>query len=315
MRQLLITDNEAGQRFDKFLIKYMNQAPKSFFYKMLRKKNITLNGKKAEGSEMLAAGDEVKLFLSDETIDGFSNIVVQKANTNINIIYEDNHIIVVNKPVGVLSQKAEKDDISINEQIISYLIEKGEVDEQSLRNFKPSVCNRLDRNTSGIILAGKSLQGTQFLSSIIKDRSLSKYYLCIVSGRLEEKKLIRGYILKNEKTNKVEFYSKQVNDAVEIITEYEPMKLSSDYTLLRVKLITGRSHQIRVHLESIGHPILGDTKYSGNKRSNEFKLRNQLLHSNEIVFPMVEGPFEYLSRKQFIAEAPKEFSKVMDKIF
>ena len=156
MQEIKITEQEAGQRFDKLLGKYLNKAPKSFLYKMLRKKNITLNGKKASGNEKLAKGDCVKLFLSDETIQKFSEAFSGYTNVSLDILYEDADIILINKPVGMLSQKAARSDESLVEHLISYLIQSHALTEEDLRTFRPSICNRLDRNTSGIVAAGKS---------------------------------------------------------------------------------------------------------------------------------------------------------------
>ena len=203
MKIITVTENEAGQRLDKLLQKYLNEAGKGFIYKMLRKKNITLNGKKADGSEKLVCNDEVKLFLSDETIEKFSSVQITKASTNLDIIYEDNNVMILNKPAGMLSQKAKESDISMVEYIINYLLDSNQMTKEQLRSFKPSVCNRLDRNTSGIIVAGKSLLGLQEMSKLLKERTMHKYYYCIVNGRLDKKCHLKGYLVKNEKTNKV----------------------------------------------------------------------------------------------------------------
>ena len=216
MQEITIGKNEAGQRLDKFLGKYMNLAPKSFFYKMMRKKNITLNGKKCEGAEKLEEGDIVKLFLSDETIEKFSEIKIQKVETShkekLDILYEDNDILLINKPSGMLSQKAKESDISLVEHLISYLLDSGAVTEESMRSFRPSVCNRLDRNTSGIVAAGKSLAGLQMLSEVFRDRSIHKYYQCVVVGEMKDSRTIDGWLLKDEATNKVRILSKTEAD-------------------------------------------------------------------------------------------------------
>ena len=208
MRELVISKYEAGQRFDKFLAKYMELAPKSFFYKMMRKKNITLNGKKAAGNEKLEKGDTVKLFLSEETIEGFREKKKRAVHTGakLDILYEDEQVMLINKPAGMLSQKAEKGDISMVEHLISHLLDTGEVTEEMLKTFRPSLCNRLDRNTSGIVAAGKTLQGLQMLSGLFKERTLHKYYLCIVKGVIKEEQDVRGWLLKNEKTNQVRIF-------------------------------------------------------------------------------------------------------------
>ena len=173
MRMLTVSKNEAGQRLDKLLAKYLNLAGKSFIYKMMRKKNITLNGKKCDGSEHLTEGDEIKLFLAEETIEKFSEVKIQKVQKKkLDIVYEDEHILLINKPSGMLSQKAKETDESLVEYLIDYLLDSGKLKKEDLACFRPSVCNRLDRNTSGIVAAGRSLPGLQIMSEGIKDRSL-----------------------------------------------------------------------------------------------------------------------------------------------
>lgn len=329
MKQIIVSKNEAGQRFDKLLAKVLNQAPKSFIYKMLRKKNITLNGKKADGSEKVELGDEVKIFLADETFEKFSstnatkelpaNRMKSEIGKSIAIIYEDENVLILNKPVGLLSQKADAKDISINEHIISYLLESKKLKEEELVTFKPAVCNRLDRNTSGLIVAGKSLSGLQEMSSLFKDRSLHKYYRCIVKGKITERQTIKGYLKKDEKTNKVFIYPNVVEDADDIETEYEPIQVTDEYTLLEVKLITGKTHQIRAHLKSIGHPIIGDGKY-GSKSTNDYfrstyGLKAQLLHAYRLEFPVMKGEYESLSNQKVIAKVPSQFEQIRKGLF
>ena len=219
MKSVIVNSNEAGQRLDKLLGKYLNLAGKGFLYKMMRKKNITLNGKKCDGSEKLSEGDEIRLFLSDETIEKFSQVRVQKVKkTKLDLVYEDNHILLINKPAGMLSQKAKDTDESLVEYVIAYLMETGQLTAEQLRSFRPSVCNRLDRNTSGLVAAGKSLAGLQMLSALFQDRSLHKDYLCAVEGRMDGPRTIDGFLLKNEKTNQVTITKNQVPDSVPILT-------------------------------------------------------------------------------------------------
>lgn len=316
MKCITVNKNEAGQRLDKLLSKYLNLAGKGFLYKMMRKKNIVLNGKKCDGSEKLSEGDEIKLFLADETIEKFSEVKVQKVKkTKLHIIYEDEHILLINKPSGMLSQKAKENDESLVEYLIDYLLDSGKLTKENLRSFRPSVCNRLDRNTSGLVAAGCSLVGLQKLSAMFKDRSLHKYYLCVVYGAVREKKKIEGFLKKDEKTNQVTISQKELPDSAPICTEYEPLMENGAYTLLKVTLITGRTHQIRAHLASIGHPIVGDTKY-GTPRVNEeakrsYHIHSQMLHSWKLVFPQMEAPLEYLSGKSFTAPVPGEFQRVL----
>lgn len=317
MKVIIVDKNEAGQRLDKLLGKYLNKAPKSFIYKMLRKKNITLNGKKADGSEKTSLNDEIKLFLSDETIANFSEeFKIVKVTTNLDVIYEDKNIIVVNKPVGLLSQKAEKDDVSLVEHIISYLLDTGKISEEELKTFKPGICNRLDRNTSGLVVAGKTLQGLQVMSELFRNRTLDKYYLCLVKGVIKDNRKIDGFLLKDEKTNKVKISKEYIKNSDPIQTEYTPLKIGEGVTLLRVKLITGKTHQIRAHLSSIGHPIIGDSKY-GSKEANDtfkkkFRLNHQLLHAYELHFPKdLEGEFTNLKGMKLNANLPDDFNQIV----
>lgn len=324
MQMLTVTPNEAGQRLDKLLGKYLSQAGKGFLYKMMRKKNITLNGKKCAGDERLKEGDEIRLFMTDETIEKFSGPVkaVQvpaKASgrkKKLDIIYEDEHILLVNKPAGMLSQKAKDSDVSLNEYILDYLMQSGRLTDSQLRTFRPSVCNRLDRNTSGLVTAGTSLAGLQVLNGIFKDRSLHKYYRCLVKGQMKERQLITGYLKKDERTNKVTVSPIEQKGSVPIATSYVPIGGNDRVTLLEVTLITGRSHQIRAHLASIGHPILGDAKYGDpavNRIMKErYRISWQMLHSWKLEMPAeLPEPLGYLAEKVFYAPVPDLFQKVM----
>lgn len=322
VQEIIVKQNDAGQRLDKMLAKYLNLAPKSFFYKMLRKKNITVNKKKAEGSKILVVGDIIQLYLSDETIANFTKQKqIKRINSNLSIIYEDAHIICINKPVGMLSQKAKKEDISVVEQLYSYLLSNGSFTEEDLRGFSPSICNRLDRNTSGILIAGKSLLGLQTMAEIVKSREIGKYYLCIVVGEVKETCVIRGYLTKDKEKNQVHIMLEDsvfIKDSipVPIETQYRPLASNQKVSLLEVKLITGRSHQIRAHFASIGHPIVGDTKY-GEKQINRFyqerySIRSQLLHAYRLEMPMISGELAYLSGKQWIAPYPKQFADFIE---
>ena len=316
MRQLTISEKEEGQRLDKWLAKYMEKAPKSFFYKMMRKKNIVINGKKVQGNEKLKEGDSVSLYLSDETIENFQEKKrLPQKKKKLDILYEDDQILFVNKPVGMLSQKAKADDISLNEYIISYLLEKKELTQQDLARFQPSICNRLDRNTSGIVAAGKTIAGLQMLSGIFKDRTVHKYYRCIVKGKILKEQKIEGYLRKEEKKNQVFIEKEQSDNASWICTAYRPLEIFPQYTYLEVELITGRSHQIRAHLASIGHPLLGDTKYGDekvNRRCKErYHLTSQLLHCARLEMPVLEEKFSYMSKKVLHAPLPEQFQKIL----
>lgn len=324
MREIEINKNEAGQRLDKLLGKYMNKAPKSFIYKMLRKKNITLNKKKADGSEKLEINDKVQLFLADETIEKFSVETFLEADAvirhvELDIIYEDKNILIINKPAGMLSQKARPEDETLTEYVIAYLFSTKQLTKEDFMSFHPGLCNRLDRNTSGIIIAGKSLVGLQQMGAIIKERNIDKYYFTIVKGVVKETSLIEGYLIKDKNHNKVTISKSPSEGADYIKTQYEPVKTNGEYTLLKVKLLTGRSHQIRAHLQSIGHPVIGDGKYGDVQVNKYFKrnfnLRHHLLHSCELDFPEIEGELSSLSNKQFMAPLPSYFDAIVKRIF
>lgn len=321
MREIIIKSNESGQRFDKLLRKYLPEAPSGFVYKMLRKKNILLNGKKASGSEKLKERDTVKLFLSDETIEKFSSAKGREEYeklppVKLDILYEDTHVLAVNKPAGMLSQKAKPGDTSLVEYVIQYLLRRGSISQEDLCTFKPSVCNRLDRNTSGIIMAGKSLAGLQKLGELFQERTLFKYYLCLVNGKIREPRHICGYLCKDKRTNMVTVkQQKETEKDLPIETEYEPVAWSQELSLLRVHLVTGRAHQIRAHLALIGHPILGDPKYGTKKfpvscREN-YKLQWQMLHAYELVMPELTGEFAPLSERRIYAPVPGTFYEII----
>lgn len=320
MREIKITKNEAGQRLDKMLLKYLNEANNGFIYKMLRKKNIKLNDKRAEGSEILTVGDVVALYLSEETIDKFRKKgkqampVISDSVFEKSILYEDEEILLLNKPAGMLSQKAKDTDISANEYFIQYLRKKGELTEIMLETFRPAFCNRLDRNTTGLMAAGKSLAALQQLSKLFRSREIEKYYVCMVKGKLSAPERLKGYLKKQEETNQVTV-SDNPEDGDYIVTEYLPMRSNGKMTLLKVHLVTGKTHQIRAHLASIGHPIAGDYKY-GDAGLNEYlrrryNVKSQMLHSWRTVFPEeLGGVLHYLCGKQFDAPLPAVFNRV-----
>lgn len=324
MQVIQITKQEAGQRLDRFLEKYMAQAPKSFLYKMLRKKNITLNGKKAAGMERVNEGDKVTLFLSEETIEQFGggkrNVQSPaKKKVALDIVYEDEEMLVVNKPVGMLSQKAQKEDVSLIDYATAYLMSETEQNETT---FRPGLCNRLDRNTTGLVVVGKTVKSLQYLHRLFRERDLQKYYLCLVKGRISQCADIDGFLVKEKAHNRVRIMRQERPGAVRIHTAYEPIDCTvwkeQEYTLLKVHLITGKSHQIRAHLQSIGHPIVGDTKY-GEKGmyhlfKKEFGVRYQLLHAWKLCLDTTEYLPEKYHNQVFTAPLPETFTKVLQEL-
>lgn len=304
MTILKVSAGESGQRLNKFLMKYLNQAPSSFIYKMLRKKNITINHTKARGDEIIQEGDEIKLFLSDETIDKFRSHkekkVIPPTSGKIfepEILYADNDIMAVHKPAGILSQKSRAHDVSINEIIVDYCYFNRLVSKDCNADFTPSICNRLDRNTSGIILAGISLHGSQMLCNILREHDCEKYYVTLVKGDFRGRQILDAYIRKDRSNNISEVVPKNdylalnenEKDAYSHISSvFYCISGNGRYTLIKVKLITGKSHQIRAGLKHIGYPVAGDGKY-GNSDANsyfmkKYGLKHHLLHCGKISF-------------------------------
>ena len=312
MREVTIGAKESGQRFSKFLEKYFKEAQTSFLYKMLRKKNIKLNDKKATGSEMLQTGDKVTVYFSDETFEKFRGETkkVIYPVIDLDIVYEDEDVLIVNKPAGMLSQKAKSQDVTLVEYILGYLQKKGEWSPKD--RLKPGICNRLDRNTSGLVIAGKSLRGLQKMSELLKDRTMDKYYLTIVEGVMKEHSVVRGYLKKDEQTNRVQIFSEDGEDRVWIETGYEPLRTNGTVTLLKVKLVTGKTHQIRGHLASLGHPLLGDVKYGAAKRAD---TKHYFLHAKTLCFPENMGELKNLSGRVVTAKEPDYFAKMINKQF
>ena len=317
MRELIFQE-DAGQRLDKYLQKYLNLAPKSFLYKMLRKKNIVLNGKKAEGSEKLKNGDVIRLYLSEETLEKFHES--RKADQyprwpGLEIVYEDRQLLLVNKPAGMLSQKADPKDVSLNEYLVGYLLESGQVTPESLAGFTPGVCNRLDRNTSGLVIGAKTLVAAQEMGRLLKERRAGKYYLALVKGQVTRKERIRGWLAKDEAKNQARISREPLENGAPIETAYEPLAAKKDMTLLKVELVTGKTHQIRSHLAGIGHPLAGDRKYGDAAFNRYFRetygLNSQFLHSWQIEFPVMEPPLEGVSQKTVTAKPPKLFQKIL----
>lgn len=316
MREYTITDSEANQRLDKYLKRLLPKAPASFLYRMLRKKNIVLCGKKAAGKEILLRGDTVTLFLAEDTILKFTQedealraeyeALRALPMRGLHVVYEDADILAADKPYNMLSQKANANGYSANEYLLGYLIRSKALQPEGLKAFRPSVCNRLDRNTTGLILMGKTLCGSQMLAEGLRERSIHKYYRAIVAGRLSEAAHLSGWLVKDEAHNQVQVFSEEREGASRIETEYVPIASGAGWTLLEVHLITGKTHQIRAHLASVGHPVIGDQKYGDagvNRRyEKRYQVRHQLLHAYRV---------ELADGRTICAMQPQAFARVL----
>ncbi len=298
MKELIINNRDKEQRIDKYLSKYFGDLPKSFLYKMFRKKNIKLNGVKIDGNEILKENDIIQVFFKDETFEKFKAGEGNPAKSTdkvpeLNIVYEDKNMLVVNKEdnMSVHSNEDEEENTLID--IVNQYLEKRQ-DNEYLKSketgFKAALCNRLDRNTKGLVLVGKNYITTKTLNDMIKNREIEKYYIAVVSGKMKEneEKTLRGYIVKNIKNNTSVVLDKEVEGSKYVETKYKVIKSNEDYSVLEVNLITGRGHQIRAHMKSIGHPIIGDSKYGENIVNRAFKrsfgVKTQLLFAYKIVF-------------------------------
>ena len=281
MKEVNITGKEENQRLDKFLLKYFNNAPKSFVYKMLRKKRIKFNGKKAEGNEIIKNGDKLQMYIAPETMDSLmSEKEIVRAERHFGIVYEDDNILVVSKPAGLLSHpESSADKNTLIDQILYYLYEKDEYDMSKESSFTPAICNRLDRNTGGIVIAGKNLAAVQAVNKAIAQRKIKKYYITMVRGEFTQEKELFGYHVKDELTNTVKVLKKEAPEAKKIFTKVKPIAVKDNFSLLEIDLITGKSHQIRAHLKSMGYPVIGDRKYGEMRVTQGLRINMVLITS------------------------------------
>ncbi len=321
MIKLIIKENEKDQRLDKFLKKYLKNAPLSHIYKLIRK-DVKINGKRAKIETFLNVGDELNLYISDDELakltENKKNIKTKK---QFNIAYEDENILIAEKPLGLLTHgdATEKKNHLAN-QVISYLIEKGDYSPNLERTFSPAPVNRLDRNTTGLVMFGKTSKSVQVLNKMLKEKNcIDKYYLTIVGGNLKEEIVLRDKMVKSEKKNMITVLNSDSDEGKDMETIVKPIMYRDGFTLVEVNLITGRTHQIRAHLAQAGFPIIGDTKYGNRalnqKISQKFDLSTQFLHAYKLSFMKCEEPLHYLERKKIIAKLPKKFLEIAENIF
>lgn len=312
MKEIIISEKSDDQKLIRYLQRLLVNTGSGFIFRMLRKKNITLNGKKAAGNETLRQGDVIRIYFSDETYEKLTGTPGEEFVSfpdESRILYEDGNILIYNKPAGMLSQKAKETDVSVCEYLTGYLVGKGEADSESLSEYRPSAVNRLDRNTSGLVLCAKNLKAARALSGMIRDRKIQKEYLCLAKGRITEGADLKGFIKKDPETNRVSL-SEDPEDGPYAETSYTPVLFCDklDATVLKVDIRTGRTHQIRAQMAASGHPVAGDVKYGDSGWNEELRknygVKHQLLHAYRVTFPQNCETLENLSGKVFEAEAP-----------
>jgi len=317
VKNITISSKEANQRVDKYVKKFLNEAPLSFIYKLFRKKDVKINGHWVKENYILNEGEELTIYVTDSQIEEFNKPKeIEKVTLNHQIVYEDENILIVNKPRGLLVHGDEGEKkLTLANQVINYLYFKGEYDPKNDHGFIPAPAHRLDRNTSGLVCFAKNLVSLQELEDLFKEKEeIVKEYKALVVGKFEGTKLIDAPLLKDTKTGLVRI-SKQGKNAETIVKFAEN---HGDFTLVNIQILTGRTHQIRVHLASIGYPVVGDAKYGDFKVNKEvrekYKFENQFLTAYKLTFKNLKGHLSYLSGKSFEVKLPEDEEKLLAKL-
>lgn len=310
MRTLIINRNDAGQRLDKFLSKAVKAMPKSLMYKGIRTKKIKVNRKRAEIGYILEEGDTVELFISEEFFsDNASDSAFMKLTPKLDIVYEDENIMLLDKRPGLIVHSDDEEDVNtLISHVKAYLYRKGEYNPEDEQSFAPALCNRIDRNTGGIVIAAKNSEALRIMNEKIRNDELSKFYLAAVHGHMPKRAdTLHGYLRKDQVNNIVDISTVKKPGYKEIVTKYRVLDEKNGLSLIEVELVTGRTHQIRAHFSSIGHPLLGDGKYGVNRDDKKLGYKFQALYAFrlEFHFRTDSGALSYLNGKSFSIDKSK----------
>ncbi len=310
MREFIINSNDAGQRLDKFVQKAVKGMPVSLMYKAIRLKKIKVNRKRAEQKQILCQGDVVQMFLNEDLFsDKVTDNELMQIKTDLNIVYEDENLLICDKAPGILVHSGDGDgkesgvgDAGDRNTLVyhiqAYLAQKGEYDPKKENSFAPALCNRIDRNTGGMVISAKNAQTLRDVNERIKNNKITKKYLCVVHGSLPRKTdTLCDFLIKDSKNNKVKVLKRKTAGAKEIITKYQVLAYNKerDLSLVEVELVTGRTHQIRAHLSSIGNPLLGDGKYGINERDRKLGYKHQALYTYFLGFEATDDSLSYMN--------------------
>ncbi len=321
-KEIVIGENDSGQRLDRFLIKAFPALKSGIINKAIRNKDIKLNGKRTEANQRLEKGDRLYVYFPDRLLENRRiNDDFMAAGDFLSIAYEDENILLADKEQGLVvhTDNDNTADTLIN-RIKKYLYKKGEYNPESEQSFAPSLCNRIDRNTCGIVIAAKNAESLRIMSEKIKNRELSKKYICIVLGELPKNEdILTAYLKKNANENKVYVSDKKTADNLTIKTKYKVLESCGELSLVEIDLLTGRTHQIRAHMAYIGHPLLGDGKYGVNKINQKYGFQVQALCSYKLSFDFKSdgGILNYLDKKTFqVKEIPfmAQYNKIKEQI-